>query len=260
MADPEPAPAADPELPPAARRKPPPAADPEPTPPPPLLRPTHPRSRRALALLVARRAPGRPVTRLLLGSPGLPTTHDWSGLPAVAGTVNLTMPLSTWLGFQDAPGEVSGFGPLTADDSRYLGTAMADHPQTRWCVTLTGEDGRPVAHGCARQGHGPPPAAPGPAASAYGPARPAHARESPVHGPAPPDHGPGLPSVPASTSGPAIGTAPSRRPHLDHPEWAQLQHPPGRLPRLGSSLPAPLRRPSPRSPVPSLRAGWRRDT
>jgi hypothetical protein len=132
--------------------------------------------------------------------PGNPANADWPGIPAVAGTVNLTMPLSTWLGFRDAPGEVTGFGPLAADDSRHLGAAMARHPQTRWCVTLTSEDGRPVAHGCARPGHGPPPATPGPAPSAHGPARPArspggpaHACESPVRGPAPPDHGPAPP-------------------------------------------------------------------
>lgn len=143
--------------------------------------------------------PGVPASA---DSPGFPANTDslstpanagWPGLPAVAGTVNLTMPLSTWLGFRDAPGDVSGFGPLTADDSRHLGTAMAGHPQTRWCVTLTGEDGRPVAHGCARAGHGPPPPAPGPAPSAHGTARPAHACESPVYGPAPPEHGSGPP-------------------------------------------------------------------
>ena len=130
--------------------------------------------------------------------PGIPASAGWPRIPAVAGMVNLTMPLSTWLGFQDAPGEVSGFGPLTADDSRHLSMAMADHPQTRWCVTLTGRDGRPVAHGCARPGHGPPSPAPGPATSPHGPAPPAHARESPAAGPAPPDHGPGPPAWLAS--------------------------------------------------------------
>jgi hypothetical protein len=34
--------------------------------------------------------------------------------------VNLTMPLATWLGLSDAPGHVTGFGPLDADDSRDL--------------------------------------------------------------------------------------------------------------------------------------------
>jgi len=152
-------------------------------------------------------------TSATAGWPGPPASAGWPDIPAVAGMVNLTMPLSTWLGLQDVPGEVTGFGPLTADDSRHLGTAMADHPKTRWCVTLTGRDGRPVAHGCARPGHGPPPPAPGPAPWPHGPAPPdharespvpgpalsAHARESPTPGPAPPDYGavpPGHGAVP----------------------------------------------------------------
>jgi hypothetical protein len=116
----------------------------------------------------------------------------WPDIPAMAGTVNLTMPLSTWLGLQDAPGEVTGFCPLTAHDSRHLGTAMADHPLTRWCVTLTGRDGRPVAHGCARPGHGPPSPAPALGSLPHGPAPPDQARET--GGPWPP------PSAQARTS------------------------------------------------------------
>ena len=142
-----------------------------------------------------------PVPPASPGRPGIPASGDWPGIPAVAGTVNLTVPLTTWLGLRDAPGEVTGFGPLIADDSRHLGAAMAGHPQTRWCVTLTGEDGRPVAHGCAREGHGPPPPAPGPALSPHdpaqsprGPGRPTHECECPVHGPAPPGRGPGPPA------------------------------------------------------------------
>ncbi len=95
-------------------------------------------------------------------APSTSATADWPGMPPVAGMVNLTMPLSTWLGLLEMPGEVTGFGPLTADDSRHLATAMAEHPQTRWCVTLTGGDGRPVAHGCARPGRGLPDRLPAP--------------------------------------------------------------------------------------------------
>jgi hypothetical protein len=126
--------------------------------------------------------------------PSPSATAGWPKMPAVAGTVNLTMPLGTWLGLMDTPAEVTGFGPLPAEDSRHLGTAMAASPQTRWCLTLTGEDDRPVAHGCARPEHGPPPPALGPALLAHGPGRSARACESPVHGPAPPDHGPGPPA------------------------------------------------------------------
>jgi hypothetical protein len=71
------------------------------------------------------------------------------------GAVNLTMPLATWLGLSDAPGHAAGYGPLDAGDSRDLAARLAGHPGSRWCITLTGEDGRPVAHGCARAGPGP---------------------------------------------------------------------------------------------------------
>jgi Domain of unknown function (DUF222) len=71
------------------------------------------------------------------------------------GAVNLTMPLATWLGLSDVPGHAAGYGPLDASDSRDLAARLARQPGSRWCITLTGEDGRPVAHGCARTGPGP---------------------------------------------------------------------------------------------------------
>ena len=71
------------------------------------------------------------------------------------GTVNLTMPLATWLGLSDAPGHAAGYGPLDAADSRDLAARLAGQRGGRWCITLTGEGGRPVAHGCARTGPGP---------------------------------------------------------------------------------------------------------
>jgi hypothetical protein len=71
------------------------------------------------------------------------------------GTVNLTMPLATWLGLSDAPGHAAGYGPLDAADSRDLAARLAGQRGGRWCITLTGEGGRPVAHGCARTGRGP---------------------------------------------------------------------------------------------------------
>jgi len=72
-----------------------------------------------------------------------------------AGAVNLTMPLATWLGLSDAPGHAAGYGPLDAGDSRDLAARLARQRGARWCITLTGEGGRPVAHGCARRGPGP---------------------------------------------------------------------------------------------------------
>ena len=75
--------------------------------------------------------------------------------PGASGSVNLTMPLASWLGLSDAPGNVAGFGPLDADDSRTIADALSGRADTKWCLTLTDSGGRPVAHGCARAA--PPP-------------------------------------------------------------------------------------------------------
>jgi hypothetical protein len=45
---------------------------------------------------------------------------------------------------------VAGFGPVAAADGRALAARLAGEPGSRWCLTLTGPDGRAVAHGCAR--------------------------------------------------------------------------------------------------------------
>jgi hypothetical protein len=68
----------------------------------------------------------------------------------LVGSVNLTMPLASWLGGSSEPGEAAGFGPLPADDARALASLIAREPGANWCLTLTGRDGRAVAHGCAR--------------------------------------------------------------------------------------------------------------
>jgi len=75
------------------------------------------------------------------------------GPDGLRGTVNLTMPLSAWLGWTEAPGDVPGYGPIDAEDSRTLAGQLA-RPGNQWCVTLTDTAGHPVAHACAR--HGPP--------------------------------------------------------------------------------------------------------
>jgi hypothetical protein len=127
-----------------------------------------------------------PGTTILggLGFSGAPGSPDGAGLAggaglAVAGVVNLTMPLDTWLGLSRSPGEVAGFGTLGAEDSRDLGHAMAAHPQTRWCVTIVDTGGRPVAHGCWRRRRG----------------RPGKHRGSPAEGPGPPPGTGWLPDV-----------------------------------------------------------------
>ena len=87
---------------------------------------------------------------------GLASPADPPGLAALTGTVNLTMPAAAWLGLADTPGETGGFGALDASTCRDLATALAAHRTTRWCITLLSTDGKPVAHGCARAGPGPP--------------------------------------------------------------------------------------------------------
>ena len=68
------------------------------------------------------------------------------------GSVNLTMPLATWLGLAELPGMAAGYGPLDADTSRELAALLAGQPGARWCITLTGRQGQAIAHGCARAG------------------------------------------------------------------------------------------------------------
>lgn len=85
-------------------------------------------------------------TRTSVGQSGA----DHGSLLAMAGSVNLTLPLSTFLGMSDAPGEVAGVGPLEAGTCRDLADRL-DSPGNRWCVTVTGLDGRAVAHACSRE-------------------------------------------------------------------------------------------------------------
>jgi len=100
----------------------------------------------------------RAYVALLLGQPmpgpalGYPTSSPASSVstPCVTGAVNLTMPLSSFLGASGEPGEVAGFGPVAAADGRALAGRLAGERGSCWCLTLTGQDGRAVAHGCAR--------------------------------------------------------------------------------------------------------------
>jgi len=71
------------------------------------------------------------------------------------GTINLTMPLSAYAGLDDSPGEAAGYGATDARTGRDLAGRIGG--TARWCLTLTGPDGRAVAHACARPGHAPEP-------------------------------------------------------------------------------------------------------
>ena len=113
-----------------------------------------------------------------LAGGGLPGSGPaGSGWPGLSGSVNLTMPLTAWLGLSGQPGEVAGLGALDAGACRDLADLLARHPATRWCITVTGAGGRAVAHGCARAGPGSgsdpphrwPPGGVGPATPGTGP-------------------------------------------------------------------------------------------
>jgi hypothetical protein len=109
---------------------------------------------------------------------------------AVSGTVprgfsarvNMTVPLVTLLGLAERPGMLSGLGAIDPALARDLAAAAARDPRSTWCLTVTGPDGRPVAHGCGR----PPPRR----SPRHDPAPPATtARDGPVYIPGD-DHGP----------------------------------------------------------------------
>ncbi len=99
------------------------------------------------------------------GPPGRPAPP--AGL---TGTVNFTIPLTTWLGLTGGPGEATGYGYLDAAASRDLTTAITTTPGSRWCLTITSPGGHAIGHACARKGQPPPgpetPGGPAPPGSA----------------------------------------------------------------------------------------------
>jgi hypothetical protein len=105
---------------------------------------------------------GPPPDEVQSGGPGAGQRTRPAGTPrppVLRGSVHLTMPLGTWLGWSESAGEAAGYGPLDADDSRALAARLAANPASRWCITVTDPAGHPIAHGCARTG---PRAGPGP--------------------------------------------------------------------------------------------------
>jgi hypothetical protein len=131
------------------------------------------------------RASGRPLSSLLppavspvspahpgtgqAASAGGPASGDAPG--ALAGSVNLTVPASAWLGLSDRPGDAASYGPIDADTCRDLAELLAaGGAATQWCLTLVDDQGRAVGHGCAKTG--PPPGTGPPATTAPGPAPP----------------------------------------------------------------------------------------
>jgi hypothetical protein len=83
------------------------------------------------------------------GSPGDQTGRK-TPMPAL---INITIPAGTLLGWSDTPADVGSWGLLNAAAVRDLIEAASRHPRTRWCYTLTGQDGEAIAHACARRSH-----------------------------------------------------------------------------------------------------------
>ncbi len=123
-------------------------------------------------------APATPVPAGLRRPPGA------DELPPMAGLISLAIPLTTLMQLSDAPGDITGYGPIDADTARTLTCALAGHRATRWQIIVTGPDNRALAAGTARGPAGP--ASPGPAGPA-GPASP---------GPGGPDGPGGAPDLP----------------------------------------------------------------
>jgi hypothetical protein len=80
--------------------------------------------------------------------------------PSLAALVTLTIPMATYLGQSEAPGDADGYGVLDGDDARDLAAAAARHPRTRWCITALNPDGTAAGHTCLRGRH--PPSGTGP--------------------------------------------------------------------------------------------------
>ena len=106
--------------------------------------------------------PGGPGSGPLSGRPSGPAGR--APLPALT---NILISAGTLLGWSDAPAEVSGFGLIDPEAARDLIAAASQHPRSRWCVTIVGEDGEAIAHGCTS---GPHPWSP-PAGNRDGPAQ-----------------------------------------------------------------------------------------
>lgn len=86
---------------------------------------------------------------------GQPAAGAAGPVAPLAGSVNLTLPLATLLGWSQAPGEAGRFGPLDAQTARDIAQAAAASPAARWHLTITGTDGQAIAHGCAIRRLGP---------------------------------------------------------------------------------------------------------
>jgi hypothetical protein len=149
------------------------------------------------------------------GGPGPAPRPAPDAGPSLAALVTITIPLTTYQGRSDTPGDADGFGPLDGDDARDLAAAAARHPRTRWCVTALNPDGTAAAHACLPGRHPPPGTGP-PGTGPPGTGPPDH-HPPPGTGPPgtrPPDHHPPPGTGPPGTGPPGSppGNGPPRHP------------------------------------------------
>ncbi len=178
--------------------------------------------------------PGGPPGRGGPGGPG-PRPGPAAG-PSLAALVTITVPLDTWQGRSDVPGEAGGFGLLDGDSARDLAAAAARHPRTRWCVTALNPDGTAAAHGCLpgpripRDRTGPPGTSDRTATPADPARRPAPARRT--GSPACASRCPRSPAAPATTATPS----PDINPAANSGTWSAPATP-GAPPRAADGPP-----------------------
>ena len=158
-------------------------------------------------------------------------------MPAV---INLLVPAGTLFGWDTTPSDAGGWGLLGPGETRDIVRAASMHPQTRWCMTVTGPDGTAIAHGCSPGQHPwtpenpPAPAAPPdpPDPDPPDPDPPAPPRQQ---NPSPPD-----PANPPASGAPADlrhgAPAPGARPRQDGPDAGQAAQLAALLRRLNIAL------------------------
>ena len=71
-------------------------------------------------------------------------------LARLTGTVNLTVPLATLLGWVTHRANSARSGPSPLYTAREIASAALKAPAVRWCLTVISDNGEPVGHGCAR--------------------------------------------------------------------------------------------------------------
>jgi hypothetical protein len=91
------------------------------------------------------------------GTPGTLATPAPASNPAkpapFPAVINLIVPAGTLLGWSTAPSQAGTWGLLDPIDTKNIVAAASLDPRTRWCMTITGNDGTALAHGCSPGQH-----------------------------------------------------------------------------------------------------------